>query len=99
MTQIHIVGKNIEVTPALRAHADEKMQSLQKRYDHINSINVILHVEKDDQIADATLHLNGIELHATASSTDMYHSIDAMTEKLLAQLIKHKEKVIESHRS
>jgi len=95
--ELHFSGQNIDVTNALKDHITEKLKPLEKRFHRITQIRVSLHVDKVDQIAEATVHIDGTEIHATASSNDMYRSIDAMAEKLLGQMTKHKEKLIDSH--
>lgn len=95
--QLHYTGKNLEVTPALKAHTDEKLNHLAAKFNKISNVYVVFTIERNDQIAEATIHINGLEIHATATTQDMYHSIDSMTEKLLAQLVKHKEKAADHH--
>ena len=96
--QLHFVGKNIDVTPALKDYTAEKIKPLEKRYNHISNVNIVFHIENLTHIAEGTVHISGTEIHATAESDDMYASIDAMAEKLLGQITKHKEKIIEQHR-
>lgn len=45
------------------------------------------------QIAEATLNVNGGELHATSEAEDMYAAIDGLIDKLARQLTKHKDKL------
>ncbi len=90
--QLHFTGRNIDVTPALKTYAQEKLQRLQHRAENISSINIIFHVEKLEHIAEATLHIDGTDIHAKAESKDMYSAIDLLTDKLLAQITKIKEK-------
>jgi putative sigma-54 modulation protein len=52
-----------------------------------------LSVEKLNQIAEATLHVNGGELFANSEHTDMYAAIDTLLDKLDRQIIKHKDKL------
>ncbi|QMT61201.1 MULTISPECIES: ribosome hibernation-promoting factor, HPF/YfiA family [unclassified Legionella] len=94
---INITGHHIDVTPALRAFTEEKFDKLERHFDQIKSINVILNVEKLRQIAEATVHVNKVELHATSESEDLYVAIDALIDKLERQLIKHKEKNHKHH--
>ena len=44
--QINITGHHVDVTPALRAYATEKMQKLVRHFDSVLSVNIILNVEK-----------------------------------------------------
>ena len=96
--ELQFVGKNIEVTEAIKTVTATKLEVLKKRYSQIHQINVVFHIEHDDQIAEATIHMNGLELHATAKSPDLYKSIDLLIDKLLTQLTKHKEKLTDSQR-
>ncbi|WP_440866848.1 ribosome hibernation promoting factor [Symbiopectobacterium purcellii] len=91
--QLNITGHHIEITPALREFVNTKLAKLEQYFDRINQINVVLKVEKVEQIADATLFVNGGELHATSESEDMYAAIDLLIDKLARQLNKHKDKL------
>lgn len=95
--QINITGHHIDVTPALRAFTEEKLDKLERHFDQIKSINVVLTVEKLRQIAEATVHVAKGELHATSESEDLYAAIDTLIDKLERQLIKHKEKNHKHH--
>lgn len=95
--QIHIVGHNFHVTPAIEEFIKEKFNKLKKHSEQITSINVTLNVEKLQHIAESTIFLMKFELHAHAESHNMYTTIDQLVEKLNVQLIKHKEK-LQSHR-
>lgn len=96
--KIHFTGDNVEVTPALRAYAEEKFDKLGRHFDKITSIHVIFDIEKLDQIAEATINVAKAEMHARSISEDMYASIDDLVDKLNRQLIKHKEKIRDHHR-
>lgn len=91
--QLNITGHHIEITPALRDFVNTKFAKLEQYFDRINQINVVLKVEKVEQIADATLFVNGGELHATSEAEDMYAAIDLLIDKLARQLNKHKDKL------
>ena len=90
--QLSISGHHIDVTDALRTYVEEKLQKLERHYDHITNAHVILSVEKLSQRAEATLHISGAELFADADCDDLYAAIDKLTDKLDRQIIKHKEK-------
>lgn len=96
--QINITGKNFQITPAIKSYAEEKLLPLDERFSQINIIHVVLHIEHIDHFAEATLHFQGHEIHATSKADDMYHAIDGLHDKLSGQMIKLKEKTIDSHR-
>jgi len=91
--QINLTGHHIEITEALRDYVDNKFAKLERHFDHINNVHVILNVEKLNQKAEATVHLNGGEVFATSEHEDMYAAIDGLIDKLDRQVIKHKEKL------
>jgi putative sigma-54 modulation protein len=90
--QINLTGHHVDITDSLRDYVDTKFTKLERHFDHINNVHVILKVEKLQQIAEATLHLSGTEVFATSEHADMYAAIDALIDKLDRQVIKHKEK-------
>ena len=90
--QITISGHHVEVTPALKDYVLAKFDRLQRHFDQITNTDVTLIVEKLVQKAEATIHVSGADIFATAESDDMYAAIDLLADKLDRQLIKHKEK-------
>ena len=91
--QINLSGHHVEVTDSMREYVNTKFAKLERHFDHINNVHVVLNVEKLQQIAEATLHLNGGEIHASSDNIDTYAAIDALVDKLDRQVIKHKEKL------
>lgn len=90
--QINLTGHHVDITDSLRDYVDTKFTKLERHFDHINNVHVILNVEKLNQKAEATLHLTGGEVFATSEHNDMYAAIDTLIDKLDRQVIKHKEK-------
>lgn len=96
--QITITGHHVDVTEAIRDYVTSKMERLERHFDQVTNINVILSVEKLRHKAEATVPVNGSKLFATAEDQDMYAAIDALVDKLDRQIIKRKEKVTNHHR-
>jgi putative sigma-54 modulation protein len=93
--QVNISGHQLVVTDALRDYIDDKFARLERHFDRITNVQVILQVEKLKQKIDATLHVAGGEIVGTAEHDDMYAAIDLLVDKLDRQLIKYKEKQLE----
>lgn len=91
--QINLTGHHVEITDSLRTYVDTKFEKLERHFDHINNVHVILNVEKLNQKAEATVHMSGGEIFANSEHTDMYAAIDGLIDKLDRQVIKHKEKL------
>lgn len=95
--QLSITGHHIEVTPALRDRVANKVEKIERHFDHLTDVHVILTVEKQRHKAEATVAASRARLHAEAVEEDMYAAIDSMIDKLDRQLIKHKEKLTDHH--
>ena len=95
--QVNLTGHHVDITDALRAYVDEKIARLERHFDHVTNVHVILSVEKLEKKAEATVHVAGADVFADAVHQDMYAAIDALVDKLDRQVLKHKEK-IKSHR-
>jgi putative sigma-54 modulation protein len=93
--QVNISGHQLDVTDALRDYIAEKLGRLERHFDKITNVQVILEVEKLKQKIEATLHIAGGEVVANAEHDDMYAAIDLLTDKLDRQLIKYKEKQLD----
>ncbi|MFT7132251.1 MAG: putative sigma-54 modulation protein [Cyclobacteriaceae bacterium] len=93
--QINVSGHHVDVTDSLRNYVVTKLDKLERHFDKITHMNVILSVDKQRQKAESTVHISGGEVYADAESDDLYAAIDKLTDKLDRQLIKQKEKISE----
>lgn len=96
--QISITGHHIDITQAIKAYIENKFERLERHFDNMTNIHVILTVEKERQKAEATIHVSGGNLFADAQHDDMYAAIDSLVDKLDRQLKKHKEKLTDHRR-
>jgi putative sigma-54 modulation protein len=97
--QISLTGNHVDLTDPLREYVNTKMQRLERHFDIVQDIHVVLSVEKLRHKAEATLHIAGGNLFADSVQEDMYAAIDSLTDKLDRQVKKHKEKMTDHHRS
>jgi len=97
--QINLTGHHVELTPPLHEYVNNKIGRLERHFDHVTDIHVVLSVEKLRHKAEATMHVSGGTLFADAVQEDMYAAIDSLTDKLDRQVKKHKEKLTDHHRS
>ncbi|TBR37129.1 MULTISPECIES: ribosome hibernation-promoting factor, HPF/YfiA family [Dyella] len=95
--QVQLSGQQIEITPALRDRVNSHLDRLTRLDGKSVGLSVVLSVDKLQQRAEGTLGVTGTSLHAEATSSDMYASIDQMFDKLVTQLRKHREKVCDKH--
>jgi len=95
--RLQVKGKNVEVTDAIRAYAEEKLAKLERHLNDPTRVEVELLVERnpsiaDNQVAEATVWTKGPVLRARESSTDMKASIDQLADKLQRQVKRYKSK-------
>ena len=95
---LNLTGVHLDITPAIRAYVVAKMDRVNRHFDHVIDVNVVLSVDKLRQKVEANVHVRGKELHAEAVDADMYAAIDALADKLNRQVLKHKEK-LSAHRT
>ena len=88
-----IIGKNIEVTPGLKAAVEDKIGKLEKYFNPDTEVHVTLSVEKDRQKIEVTIPVKGSIIRSEQVSNDMYVSIDLVEEIIERQLKKYKNKL------
>jgi len=96
--RIEISGHQIDVTAALRDYVQTKFERLERHFDHLLDVHVILSVDKLDHKAEATVHASGRTIHADSVAESMYAAIDLLADKLDRQGLKHKEKLTDHRR-
>ena len=97
--QINVTGHHVDITDPMRDYVNEKFERLERHFDHVTDVHVVLSVEKLRHTAEATMHISGGKLFADNTEADMYAAIDGLTDKLDRQIKKHKEKITDHHRS
>jgi len=89
-----ITGKHIEITDAIKAHAQEKTKKLPRYYNSINRIEVIIEGSEGGkpsvEIIARAEHSNVFVAKETGEDT--YACIDSVVRKLERQLRRKKEK-------
>ena len=95
--QISVTGHHVDITEPLKNYVDNKFERLERHFDNVASVHVILSVEKLRQKAEATVRVNGASVFADSVHEDMYAAIDSLIDKIDRQVIRHKEKIT-SHR-
>jgi putative sigma-54 modulation protein len=96
--QFSIVGRNVEITDAIRDYVEKRLMKLKKYFSRVVDVHVVLFTQKINQVAEVTINAGGIAIHGEESSEDLYASIDKVVDKLSVQLRKHKERLKEHHK-
>jgi putative sigma-54 modulation protein len=96
---LQFTGHHLEITPALRDYVTNKLVRISNHFDHVIDVKVTMSVEKLAQKVEATLHVPGNDLHAACADDNMSSAIDMQTDKLDRQVVKHKEKNGDHHKT
>ena len=95
-----IQGIHLELTPAIKAHVEKKLKSVERVASNFSPCDVRADVGKTSNhhakgkifMADFTMTIPGAVLRAEAVEEDLYDAIDSAIENLKRQITKHKEK-------
>lgn len=91
--KIDITGRHIDVTPALKDAAEDKLSKLERLLDHEVEAHVVLWITKHRHIAEIQVKSGGLSFTSTEETEDLYHSISQAVDKLERQVLRHKEKI------
>ena len=87
--KIKVVGKDLEVTEAIRDYAEKKMEKLTKYLEDFDG-TVTIKVEGNEQVAETRVSYKGITYKAVTAHKDLYASIDKNIDILEGQIRKEK---------
>ena len=90
---LDLTGHHVEINDTLRNYVRNKFERLERHFDHMTGIHVVLTVSKLEHRAEATLKVSRAKLFADAVDQDMYAAIDCLVYKLDRQVKRHKEKL------
>ena len=92
-----LIGRNIDVTDAMRSYAEEKLEKLNRFSDHIVDAKVVMSYATDGNPAlpakvEVQLNLPNGVVRAEENGPDTYAATDMVVEKLERQLKRFKER-------
>ncbi|HEX6688947.1 MAG TPA: ribosome-associated translation inhibitor RaiA [Solirubrobacterales bacterium] len=95
--RIEVRGRNVEIDDELREHVLKRFRRVGRQVSELATLDVIVWEEKnpaiaDRQVAEATLRLKGVTLHAKEASPEMAHTVHELAEDIRRQVKKHREK-------
>jgi len=96
--QLNITFRHFDPIDSLKNYAREKVERVARFFDNERSVAraevELIHERNpsnpEPEVADATLFINGTVLKAREASTDMYASIDRMSDKLERQVRRYR---------
>ena len=86
--------KNVPLTEKMQAYAEKKLGKLARFVADDTQMNVVMRREKGGRdIVEVTIYLPGVVLRAEETTDDLFKSIDAVAEKLVRQIRRHRTRL------
>ena len=97
---VSVSSRNVELTPAVRAAAEEKIGRLSRFLEGMDRAEVHLMEERNPRIAECdvcevTMEGHGHVVRVKVAAADPFGAIDAAVDKLEHQLTKLKERLVD----
>lgn len=89
---INISSKQMDITPAIRSHIEERLAKLNKWHIQLINPHFIIHKLPHEYEVETTIGTPLGDLFAKTKHHDLYQAINEVEIKLEHQLAKHKEK-------
>ncbi len=92
--QMTVTGRHVDISAAVKEYGREKLEHIVKKHlpGRITKVHVIMSIQRFRHLVEAELHGPRVNIYATATSTDMYSSVDKVLDKVERQLVKYKTK-------
>jgi len=95
--RIVVKGRNLPVSDEIRQHVDKRFGAVSRQVSELAELELVLSQERNPAnpeklVAEATLHLKGVTLHAADASADLKHSINLCSDELGRQVKRHRVK-------
>ena len=91
---IAVKARHMHVTEAIRQYIETKVSKLNRFYDNIQTIEIILDVEADKPSVEIVVSAKRKNVFvATHRDDDMYACVDRCLQKISEQLRRHKDRV------
>jgi putative sigma-54 modulation protein len=88
-----ITGLHVEVTPALRDFVGRKIEGLERIFEGIHSVQVMLDAHQGGQVAEMIVSVSGKVLVVQAEHPDLYAALDLAEDKIKKRLRRLKDRL------
>lgn len=101
--QILVKGKNLAVSDNIRAETIDKLSKVRQVFDRVLDIEVVFSQDQNPRIVEkvhceVTFRVKGRTMRASATASDPHTAIDRVQAKVIQQVRRYKNKMIDSHR-
>ncbi|HSV98076.1 MAG TPA: ribosome-associated translation inhibitor RaiA [Spirochaetota bacterium] len=89
---ITITGRNFEVTSDVREYSEKRIKKIEKYFNQLIEVLVVMNVQKLDYVVDILVNGDGVQFYAIQKAGDMYSSIDLIIDKMEKQISRYKDR-------
>jgi putative sigma-54 modulation protein len=89
----NVTARHFDLTPEIKARAEEEMEGLTRFFDRIISAEYVLDAERHRRTAELRVKVHAHTLSASAETDDIITAITPAADKVKAQLKKFKGKL------
>lgn len=90
--QVTTTFRGMESSDSVKEYATKKAHKVVKHLHHMSTCSFVFSIEKTRHVAEVFMSSGDFEAKAVSKADTMYAAIDEVTDKLLNQTRKHKEK-------
>ncbi len=95
---VHVTFRHLESSQAVKDYVESKTEKFKKFLHEPIEVHVVLEVQKLSHIAEMNVSAKDVKYNALVEeSSNLYASIDLVSEKIERQLRKHKE-IVKEHK-
>jgi len=91
--KLEISGFHIQITKEISDFIEKKIKKLNKCFNEVISVHVMLKVEKNRYKTEINISAKGSAIHGEQINRDLYISIDRAIDKVVRQSQKYKDKM------
>lgn len=93
--KFNIHGKKLEVTSAIKDYIENKIGRLDKYFDNPENITatVVIKIVGKNQVVEVTINTNSFVIRGEEANSDLYASIDLVSDKIERQIRKNKTRM------
>lgn len=95
--RLTVYGKSVQVTEAMKNYLRDKLSKIERLNNHIMDIHAYLDIQRLEHTISILLKLEHLQIKVSASSSDMYASIDEAVNRLQQKIRRWKERIQYHH--
>lgn len=94
---IHILGKHVVITDAMKTYAVEKLKHVKRFGGRVIEAFINMDIQKQDHIVDFIILVNNTKIKVTGKSINMYAAVDEAVNHLESKLRKYVDRLHYHH--